>query len=114
MTVNVSTLISEELPYGYTGYGGIKLLDGMAASQEFAEIVNAYNSREPIIANFFSCAGSCSRTIKAAELAINCSEYDRVFDNIDYSVGNWDLPNAIDPSFDYSYVNTSDTHDVIF
>jgi hypothetical protein len=73
--VNVTAPISQELPYGYSGYGNI---DGVSSeqiilNQTFAQVVNDYTTRAPIKTSFTGCAGSCLGTVKAAGLAVNCS-----------------------------------------
>ena len=69
--------IAQEMPYGFTGLGGIAA-DGvtleMVLNQTFAQAVNNYAIRAPITKRFKGFEGSCTRTVKAAGLNVNCTE----------------------------------------
>ena len=73
-TVNVTAPIAQEIPYGYTALANIDGAEQLTVmKQTFAQIVNAYARRDPIITDFRGCVGNCSGTVKVAGLAINCS-----------------------------------------
>ncbi|KAE9368601.1 hypothetical protein N431DRAFT_444024 [Stipitochalara longipes BDJ] len=66
---NVTALIAEELPYGFTG-----LWPAMVMNQTFLQVVTDYTVRNPITVNFTGCEGKCVGSMKAAGLAVNCSD----------------------------------------
>jgi hypothetical protein len=88
-SVNVTAAIAQEIPYGYTGYGSFagnsSYFGGpaiMVMNVTFAEIFNQYLTRSPITTTFTGCVGSCVGTIKAAGLALECSEESIPWSNL--------------------------------
>jgi hypothetical protein len=71
-TINVTALIAEELPYGYTGFGNILTDDQLVMNQTFVQVFNSYLTRAPITTDFSGCVGTCTGEIKAAGLKFDC------------------------------------------
>lgn len=91
--VNVTAPIAQEIPYGYTALASITGPQQLTVmNQTFAQIVNSYNRRDPIITGFGGCVGNCSGAVKAAGLAMNCSSSSVIWNNThDVNVGNGDV-----------------------
>lgn len=116
--VNVTAPIALEIPYGSTAFGVISDAYGpqsLVMNQSFAQVVNSYSNRDPIITQFTGCVGQCSGTVKAAGLAVNCS-MDSVpwttFENLTESnptvfssVFNWIRSDMVGP---VTYTNGTD------
>jgi hypothetical protein len=84
--VNDTAPIAKELPYDFTEYRTIFFpSQAIVINQTFAQVVNNYNTRTPIVSGFTGCVGAYSNTIKATRLAINCSQEEGPWDNNDTS-----------------------------
>lgn len=90
--VNVTAPIAQELPYGYTGYADNPT--DIVMNETFSQIVNAYIKREKITTSFFGCSGNCSGIVKAAGLAVDCSENSTV----------WKTSNSTGPDFSSDFL----------
>lgn len=73
--VNVTAPIAQEMPYGYTGLAELNnpALYSIIMNQSFAQAVNSFSQRTPMTTEFTGCVGTCTGTVKAAGLAMNCS-----------------------------------------
>ncbi|KAE8316633.1 hypothetical protein BDV41DRAFT_585206 [Aspergillus transmontanensis] len=73
MPLSVGT--AQQLPFGYTGAMQRHIsCDVTRMTPPFQKVVLSHNSGEPMYLNDTGCAnGNCSATIRAAELAVECS-----------------------------------------
>lgn len=71
--VHVVAQIAPEIPWGYTGYQSGRGGEQQLMTGPMISAFNDFNSKNPMVANFSGCTGTCTGSVEAGGLATQCS-----------------------------------------